>query len=942
MTERSPGADAPHRLSATSAYAVAVAAVLVAAGIRWSLLPLLGTYLPYVTFFGAVVCAAWYGGVGPGILAVVLSVVAAEFLFIPPVYTIALTRFGLISGVTFGVVAMSCVMLSGSLHRTRARAEAVERRLRDLLAGMADDFVVVDPEWRVTFINAHAAAALGRRPQALEGQELWALYPGLPGTDLDRALRAAFGGEQVVRIDSASPVNGRWLELTAYPTGTGLAAHLRDVSPLRHAEASARFIAEASRLLAQTLDYDETLNQVAELAVPHLADWCFVDLLESDGSFRKVAVRAASPNREQFIAELRSRYLPTGTGPHVIQAALRTRRPELVPRVTDAWLQSRARDSRHLDLLRSMGLKSLMAIPLMVRHELLGVITLASAQSGREYTEVDVQNAEALAVHVGLAISNARLYREAQVELRDREAAELALRESEGRFRTLVTATGAMVWRVAPDGRAIDETAGWEQVTGQSFEELKADPLGWFSRMHPLDIPRVQRVWGQAQALKRMVDVEFRLRRRDGAYRRMHTVGVPLLDESGEVLEWIGTTIDVHDRREAEEQLQRAQRMETVGRLAGGMAHETNNQMMVISSFVEFLLRSGNLTENQRNDLAHMGAAAERVSGLTRQLLALSRRQVLETRVLDLDTVVMEAESVLKRTLGPEIRLSVLFEPGPKWVMADRTQLIQILVNLALNGRDAVRGTGELTISTRRAETGPAGGRFGTVWGEPGVALLSVADTGEGIDGATLSRIFEPFFSTKPLGQGTGLGLSVVEGIVSQSGGDLWVESKPGYGTVVSIGLPLTYEPTAEMPAPPAMVSRTGSETILVVDDEEQVRRLLSRGLELGNYRVIEAAGGQEAIAIVEQEPVDLVLTDIAMPVMSGVELANRLHAIRADLPVIFVSGHPFEMVAQDQGQDIIAPGRFLQKPFKVDTMLALVRQALDQAGLQARPAETP
>jgi two-component system cell cycle sensor histidine kinase/response regulator CckA len=409
----------------------------------------------------------------------------------------------------------------------------------------------------------------------------------------------------------------------------------------------------------------------------------------------------------------------------------------------------------------------------------------------------------------------------------------------------------------------------------------------------------------------------------------MHTVGVPLLNQAGEVVEWLGTTLDIHDRREAEEQLHRAQRMETVGRLVGGMAHETNNQMLVVLNVLDFLLRNPNLTEEQRRDLKTVGEAAERVSGLTRQLLALSRRQVLDTRTLDLDSVVMETESVLRRSLGPEIRLSVQFEPGEKWIRADRNQVVQVMVNLALNARDAIAGTGELTISTRQADRGPPGGRLGNDWPE-GVALLSIADTGSGIEPAVLHRIFEPFFTTRPR-QGSGLGLSVVEGIVSQSGGDIWVESKAGYGTVVTVGFPLTGKPLDEPFSSPPGNGKRGTERILVVDDEEQVRRLLVRGLQFGEYHVVEASGGQEAIAILEQErgQIQLVVTDIAMPVMNGVEMAGRIHVLWPELPVIFVSGHPYDVVAQNHAT--IAMDRFLQKPFRVDTLLTLVRNALDQ-----------
>lgn len=383
-------------------------------------------------------------------------------------------------------------------------------------------------------------------------------------------------------------------------------------------------------------------------------------------------------------------------------------------------------------------------------------------------------------------------------------------------------------------------------------------------------------------------------------------------------------------RREAEEQLHRAQRMETVGQLVGGLAHETNNQMMVVLNFVEFLMRGSNLTEDQRGDLRTVNEAAERVSGLTRQLVTLSRQPVLDTRILDLDSVVREAEAVLRRTLGPAIQLSLQLEPGEKWILADRNQLVQVMVNLALNARDAMPGTGELTISTRQSDRGPAGGRLGNTWSPLGVALLSIADSGSGIPAALLGRIFDPFYSTRPPGERSGLGLPVVEGIVARAGGDIWVESKPGYGTVVTVGLPLTSAPSTEDVTLSPVPGPGGTERILVVDDEEQVRRLLVRGLRQGDYEVIEAAGAQEAIAMLEQEngQVQLVVTDIAMPVMNGVELADRIRTTWPALPVLFVSGHPYDGVGFNQhGVDA---NRFLQKPFKVETLLAQVRKALD------------
>jgi PAS domain S-box-containing protein len=929
------------------AFAVAIGAVLVAALIRWLLNPSLGPNLPFATFYLAVVFAAWYGGLLPGLLAAVLGCVAAMYLFVSPVGPFHRGSAPAIIGMGLFLAASgACAWLSELLHRAQRRARSTEQHIREVLESTSDDFVAVDADWRIAYINAHAARSMGLPDDRLIGQNIWDRLPGLLGSDIETVYRQVMEKRVPARSQSRSPLTGRWLDYTVYPTNDGIAAYFRDHSHLKQTEENARFMAEASRLLAQSLDYDITINQVADLVVPRLADWCFVDILEPEGLFRKIAVRHADQAKSLIRESLLNNYVPDLARAHPISQAYRSRRPELVQRITDEWLSSRARDAAHLELLRAMEMRSAMFIPLIVHDQVLGVLSLVAAESGQIYSQVDLENAQALAVHIGLAIANARLYREARAEVHDRRQAESALRESEERYRTLVTATGDMVWRAGPDGRSLTAPTGWEEFTGQTPEEFRVNSR---AMMHPSDIARVSEGWAGSLVSGNPVDVEFRLRTRDGVYRRMHSVGVPVRNTQGEIIEWIGTTTDINDRREAEEQLQRSQRMETIGRLAGGIAHETNNQMTVILGFSDFLLRGTNLTEEQRSDIEQVGTAAIRVADLTRQLLAFSRQQVLDTKVVDLDVVVAEAESVLKRTLGPEIRLSVALEPGTKWVRADRTQLVQVLVNLALNARDAMPGSGELTISTRRADQAPNEGHFGSRWpARTSLALLSVADTGTGMDAATMNRIFEPFFSTKSSGHGTGLGLSVVEGIVSQSGGDLWVESKLGYGTVFTVGLPLTSEP-----ARPAVESQAGNaaqggtEIILLVDDEDAVRRMLARGLRMGGYEVYEATNAQEAIAILQEEgaAIQLVVTDVAMPDMSGVELGNRAAVSWPRLPIIFVSGHPYEVVAPDPS--LVAQGRFIQKPFTIERLLDKIRHTLDESvprslGGLSRSAPTP
>jgi CheY-like chemotaxis protein/two-component sensor histidine kinase len=369
--------------------------------------------------------------------------------------------------------------------------------------------------------------------------------------------------------------------------------------------------------------------------------------------------------------------------------------------------------------------------------------------------------------------------------------------------------------------------------------------------------------------------------------------------------------------------------MESLGRLAGGVAHETNNQMTVVLGFAQHLMKAENITAPQRRDLQQVTLGAQRVAELTRQLLALSRRQMLHPEALDLDALIRESKPLLQRLMGPENTLVVHLDPGLKWVQGDRTQLVQVLLNLVLNARDAMSDGGRVTIRTSRADEVPAYGRFGRSWNSDGAALLSVSDTGSGIDPSISGRVFEPFFTTKPVGQGTGLGLSVVEGIIEQSNGEMWLASEPGEGTTFTIALPLV-EAAADTPAQPESSAEGGSETILLVDDEDGVREVLARELQEKGYRLLEASSATQALEILvrQAEEIDLVVTDLAMPGMSGFVLAREATRVSPSLPFIFISGQPRELLPEFDDPGGAHP--LLQKPFTPDTLVACVRSTLD------------
>ena len=423
---------------------------------------------------------------------------------------------------------------------------------------------------------------------------------------------------------------------------------------------------------------------------------------------------------------------------------------------------------------------------------------------------------------------------------------------------------------------------------------------------------------------------ELEIRFKDDSSRHVYGSATPLFDHTGSVRGAIGAYVDMTDLRHARAQLERAQRMESIGRLAGGVAHETNNQMTVVLGFAQYLINAQNITATQRKDLQQVKLSAERVAELTRQLLALSRRQTLHTESLDLDALVRESRPLLQRLIGPEHKLVMQLDAAPKWVRGDRTQLVQVLFNLVINARDAMSESGRVTIRTSRADEAPSGGRFGRAWNSDGAAILSVSDTGMGIDSSISSHVFEPFFTTKAVGQGTGLGLSVVEGIVEQSNGEMWLSSEPGRGTTFTIAFPLV-EPAPDTVVRVERSAEGGNETILLVDDDDGVREVLARGLSEKGYHLVEASSASQALEILQRqaEEIDLVVTDVAMPGMTGIDLAQQASRFSPFVPFILVSGQPREVLAE---LDTLGLGHpLLEKPFTPNALVACVRTTLDR-----------
>jgi PAS domain S-box-containing protein len=519
-------------------------------------------------------------------------------------------------------------------------------------------------------------------------------------------------------------------------------------------------------------------------------------------------------------------------------------------------------------------------------------------------------------------------------DVTEQKHAEEALRRGEARYRALVAAASQIVWTASADGRRPIDTSQWEAFTGQTGTE--ATWGGWFDAIHPDDREQAVRAWGEAVAARRPLATEHRLRRRDGEYRNMEVRAVPVLDDQGRIREWVGAHTDITDRLHAEEQLSQAQRLQAVGTLAGGVAHEVNNQLMAVLGFGEFVLGALGQDHPQAGDVREMVGAATRAARVAQQLLTFSRRQVKQTQLLDLHEAVTALVPVLERLLGADKSLVVLPRRSRCRILADPTQIDQVLINLAANARDAMRTGGRLSIDVQDvvldAAYAEAHGVSNLVPGP--YVRIEVSDTGSGMSKETLAKIFEPFYTTKPVGAGTGLGLSTVYGIVKQHEGFIWPYSEPGIGTTMKVYLPAApseAQPSRGPERPPAAAPRGELEPalVMVVEDELTIRELVRRTLEGAGLVVIEAENGRQALDIfaLGGEPPRLVVTDVIMPELNGRELSDALADRHPTIPILFMSGYTGdEVLARSLLPDTAL---FIQKPFVPDELLSRVRGML-------------
>jgi PAS domain S-box-containing protein len=517
------------------------------------------------------------------------------------------------------------------------------------------------------------------------------------------------------------------------------------------------------------------------------------------------------------------------------------------------------------------------------------------------------------------------------LDITDRLRSEEALRESEARYAVAVRGSNDGIWDWNFRTGHLYFSDRCKEMTGFAGEDVDYCIDEWTKRIHPEDFDRVlAAIQGSLAGGVPHFEVEYRLRHKDGGWRWVQARAICLFDACGNPDRMAGSLTDLTDRKRLEEQLQQAQKMEAVGRLAGGVAHDFNNLLTAILGYCELLLDKLDPHDPIRHDVEEINKAGERAASVTGQLLAFSRRQIMQPKVLNFNDVVRSMDKMLQRLIGEDVELETRTQAGIPNVKIDPGQLGQVLVNLAVNARDAMPDGGRLIIETSVAtadDLSPAA-ESGCDITLPAV-LLSVSDTGIGMDEATRGRIFEPFFTTKAKGKGTGLGLSTTYGIVRQSGGQILVESSPGNGTAFRLFFPAVPESAGPVEVTPVFEKPPACEgTILVVEDEEAVRRLVRETLERAGYRVLVAADGEEGLDVAGRFPgeIPLVLTDVVMPRMGGFELVDRLESMRPGIRVVLMSGYSAESLTH---QGAMGKGRlYIQKPFRPDALIRKIHEA--------------
>jgi two-component system cell cycle sensor histidine kinase/response regulator CckA len=744
------------------------------------------------------------------------------------------------------------------------RENALAGQTSQILDGMGEAFIGCDHEWRVTHLNARAADFLAPYGLGRAGLLGQNIWYALPGLTGSRLQAEAFRAH----------AQGTEVELEEFVPGTG-----RWFS-IRMAPTSNGLVAYGRELPDHT--HAEHALHDSEERYRHLVESIDDVVFRLDREQRCVDAFGRWLEREGVeSASLIGRTVREIVGPDAApqheEANLKALAGETI---TYEWTLITPRGHRHMQTTLS---------PLHGSGgDIVGIVGVGRDVSHRIEAGLELQRWARIFEHAGWGV---------------------AIVTADGLIESLNPAFAAM------HGWTVDE------LRGKPMVDLAPPGRHEFPRMNPAFDERGHQIW------------ETERIRRNGMVFPALIDATAIKNAEGQVICYAVNVQDLTERRRAEEQVRQAQKMEAVGRLAGGVAHDFNNMMMIIMGFSDFLLTTLERSDPRWADAEEIRKAAERAMHLTRQLLGFGRQQLVARHVLNLNEIISGMERMLKPLLGEDIRLATQLSVGLGGIEADYGQLEQVVMNLALNARDAMRGGGRLTIETLDVDLpeGYAYRQIGIDIPAGAYVMLVVSDTGVGMTPEVKARLFEPFFTTKSATQNTGLGLATVYGIVAQSGGYIWVDSEPGRGTAFRICFPRveSEDDTAAPPGPPPEPAG-GSETILLVEDEDTVRIVASRVLTTRGYVVHKAANGAEALALARklEGALDLVLTDVVMPDMGGVELVDRLLQLRPGLKVVYMSGYAHgDKLLGPQGED----RSFLQKPFSTESLTLKVREVLDR-----------
>jgi PAS domain S-box-containing protein len=696
---------------------------------------------------------------------------------------------------------------------------------------------------------------------------------------------------------------------------TGILSVSRDITQSRRERRRRELLYQAGARLTGSLDTDATLDVITDLVVPDFADYCLVDLLSPTGSVERARVASAHPARDRQIVEALRQVMPAlEWSEHPIAVALRSAEPVPLYTVDAAVLERFARTEAQGAPMRAAGMTSLITVPLVAHTQVLGALTVAYAGGERRYAPDDVALLRALADRIALAVANARLFRTVQDELAQRAEAQAEL----SRWGKIFEHAG---WGVAigdPErGCYVSVNDTYARMHGYEADEMAAMPI-W-----ELTVP-AYREFAREETRRALqtgrVAYASRHLRRDGSEFPVRVDLSVIDDDRGALL--AANLQDDSERQGAEERLREAQKMEALGRLAGGVAHDFNNMLMIIMGFADFLVAAMDESDARRRDAVEIRKASERAASLTQQLMVFGRRMPMRPTAVNLNEVVTSLGDMLRSVLGESVQLSTQLDPAPGGIRVDRGHLEQALLNLALNAKDAMPAGGVLTITTRPLTvTDPIASGAGSEVAPGEYELVEVSDTGHGMDESTRARIFEPFFTTRAGSRNSGLGLSVVYGMVTQNNGHVWVTSTPGSGSRFTLCFPRVAMPVAAVSTPREAIP-AGHESVLVVEDERAVRQLVHRALAQAGYRVTMAGDAAEAIEILAgPDRVRVLVSDLVLPGMSGTELAAEAARHQPGIAVVLMSGH----AGPRRDDDVV-----LVKPFAPAELIRRVREAID------------